>query len=472
MLRLIFNKFRQLFESKDNGNTYNSLRITYISFILFSFIIGFLLLFIYKSIEIFSILIFPGLIGKKRLYQIGSIFMLLIVFLTLLLIAVFLYITTNVIFLICYLCLVCSVLCYCLYKRRKLPLSYFSFLCFSINFLIFCSFIFGILNIFLGLSKPIYIENLPQYSYYKYAGFLFIFILAGICYFIIRYFFPKFKNNVLWSRLTFPHLKEEVRLILYTWNESIFGNICSNIMESVFKSKTSLWLFVILHFLCFYGIRFTQTILFCNFVFFHGDLRWNLYLLPLSLMSWVLRFFEYYLRTFFQGSFEYIRLLLSVTAKDISMLDRKGKWFFAITEDDVNIELTSHALEEGFKEKHLSMLATEWFKMNHLDVLLKTYEKPLYWFNLFLLSLRIVAWSSLSFSYFFVGYSPLTKGSLFFTRALGFVDYSRQRAPLEAFRAYAQFQKQLEEETDGACSPGHLVIANFSIKDAITEKYL
>jgi hypothetical protein len=197
--------------------------------------------------------------------------------------------------------------------------------------------------------------------------------MVGICYSIIRYFFPNFRNNVLWSRLTFPHLKEEVRLILYTWNESIFGNIYSNIMESVFKSKTSLWLFVVLHFLCLYGIRFTQTILFCNFVFFHGDLRWNLYLLPLSLMSWVLRFFEYYLRTFFQGSFEYIRLLLTVTAKDISMLDRKGKWFFAITEDDVNIVLTSHALEEGFKDKHLSMLTTEWFKMSHLDVLLKTY---------------------------------------------------------------------------------------------------
>jgi hypothetical protein len=40
------------------------------------------------------------------------------------------------------------------------------------------------------------------------------------------------------------------------------------------------------------------------------------------------------------------------------------------------------------------------------------------------------------------------------------------RAPLEAFRAYAQFQRQLEEETDGACSPGHLVIANVSIRDA------
>jgi hypothetical protein len=312
------------------------------------------------------------------------------------------------------------------------------------------------------LPKPIYIEHLSQYSYYKYAGLLLIGTVTGICYFILRYFFPNFRNNDLWLKITFPYLKEEVRIILYTWNESFFGNICSNIIDNVFKSKILLRLFVIIHIIFSYVIRFIQALLFINFAFFHGDLRWNLYLLPLSFISWVLRFFEYYLKIFFKGSCEYIRILLNVKPKkDYDNFSGIA----SITGDELDFSLTSLALQKGFKPKYLFILANEWLQLNHLEVLLIKYEKILYWFNLFIIILRILAWFYLSLNYFSINYTILSGSSLFFSKTPFIFRFAYIRSPLEAFKVRATYQNALEKETDGACGVGHLIIADFSIED-------
>jgi hypothetical protein len=293
--------------------------------------------------------------------------------------------------------------------------------------------------------------------------------VIGICYLVIRYFFPNFKNNNLWLKITFPYLKEEIRIILYTWNESFFGNICSNIIDHVFKSKTFLRLFVLIHIIFSYGIRLVQTLLFCNFVFFHGDLRWNLYLLLLSFISWVLRFFEYYLRTFFLGSCEYLKLLLNVTLKDSSLYRSKdNKGFVLITEDDVNITLTPYALEQGFSAYDLSDLFIKWSLRAHLTVLLKAYDEKLYWCNIFTLVLRLIAWLYIVVFYFFnclVSFKILTVPMLVQALRRNFIPRMVTRSPTEAFGVKPGNQTALQRASGGAYAKGHYAAVDKSITD-------
>jgi len=98
-----------------------------------------------------------------------------------------------------------------------------------------------------------------------------------------------------------------------------------------------------MHFVIFYFIRILQMLFFCNFVFFHGDLRWNIYLLPLSFLSWLLRFFEYYFNTFLKGTHEYIRSCLIVTLKDPLTPLKNSKAYF-LSGNELDFELTPFAL--------------------------------------------------------------------------------------------------------------------------------
>jgi hypothetical protein len=266
----------------------------------------------------------------------------------------------------------------------------------------------------------------------------------------------------------FPYLKEEIRIILYTWNESLFGNICSKIMESVFKHKTSLWLFAIIHFFCFYGIRFIQAVLFCNFVFFHGDLRWNIYLLPLSFLSWSLRFFEYYLRIFFYGSCEYLRLLLNVTLKDASMFAFHSNSFIVITEENVNVLLTPYAVEQGFSIHDLSDLFLKWSLRAHLTVLLKTFDEKLYWFNIFIIMLRLIAWLSIAVFYFSGSFSSHTSLNGFLAQVFRrkfLPQFPRRSPPTEAFGVRPNHVADLEKASNGTFKAGHYASVDKALKD-------
>ena len=202
-----------------------------------------------------------------------------------------------------------------LYIWRNLLITLRSFICFIINFFILSLFLFGFYNLYLGFPQPIHIEDLSLFSYYRYLIFLVITVLGLFFYILLRFYPSPFLESFI-NLVTFPYLKEDVRLFLNSWNDSIFGPICSSIMDSLYASKIFQYFFVIFHITTIYLVRILQSILLLNFAFFEGDLRYSLYLLPFSFLSWIFSFLEYYLKTFFEGSLLYLEDVLSVKFKN------------------------------------------------------------------------------------------------------------------------------------------------------------
>jgi len=108
-----------------------------------------------------------------------------------------------------------------LYAGRNLDVSLGSLVRIYCNLLILTLFILGLYSLGKGLPKPIFIENLSVFSMYKYTLYL-CSIFCSVCgYIVVKNYFPTLLSKV--EILTFPYLKEEVRVFLYTWNESVFG---------------------------------------------------------------------------------------------------------------------------------------------------------------------------------------------------------------------------------------------------------
>jgi hypothetical protein len=105
-----------------------------------------------------------------------------------------------------------------------------------------------------------------------------------------------YKNN------NYPYLKEEVRKILYSWNETFFGPLFTNVLDKLYIStRLQVFLFCLYFTMC-YLIKILQIIFFLNFILFHGDLRYVFFsfhflflagFLTFSLI--ILKFFKLYL---------------------------------------------------------------------------------------------------------------------------------------------------------------------------------
>lgn len=108
---------------------------------------------------------------------------------------------------------------------------------------------------------PRYIDNLSSYARYRYNLLLILYVVS----------------------LYFPYLKEEIRRILYCWNENIFSYYWCLLINFLTSSRRNRVIYFTVHFIIFYLFSLIQAILFANVVFFHGDLRDNLYLLPYPL---------------------------------------------------------------------------------------------------------------------------------------------------------------------------------------------
>lgn len=285
-----------------------------------------------------------------------------------------------------------------LYTWRHLSISVPSYLAFLGNVLFLSLYILGFINLIKGLPNPIYLENLSTFSYYRYMLFLSV-ALMGICiYFFLKLeIIPHSWGSKLYF-FTFPYLKEEIRVLLYSWNDTFFGPICCSIMDHIHSSKVFRSVFVFCLFCLIYCIRLIQALLFFNFVFFHEDLRYCIYLLPISFISWILSFFEYYLKTFLEGTCNYIRDILSVSLKE--PLDQDiGHHVLFRTKEQLNYSISSFGVEKGFQEEDIDNLINEWLLCGSLTVL---YNKYCYWlsyYTYFILFLRLISWSSISHTF-------------------------------------------------------------------------
>lgn len=333
------------------------------------------------------------------------------------------------------------------YTLRNLPLSTSSFFLFSLNLFICLSFIFGISYTIHGLPHAIYIEDISQAAYYRYCIYIFIVVSCIPLYFINKNFYSAFKTYSLYQSITYPYLKEETRKILYSWNETFFGPLFTNFLDRLYSSPMLQKILFSLHFILCYFIKILQIVFFFNFVFFHGDLRFVLFLLPFSFLSWIFEFFSYYFETYIEHSLHYISEILSVQTKIPLTISERSSAYILKTENDFIFTITPFGYTEGFFEginnSGLNSLANSWLKFQHLSIIIRRYKKFLYFFNVILLSLRILCWFGIII-FPFMSFTDVlfTNLASVFRVASRVMPKFPTRGPSEAYSIKRQFQAQ------------------------------
>lgn len=210
-----------------------------------------------------------------------------------------------------------------LYFWRNLTCSFWSFMCFSFNILIITLMLGVVIKLFIGINQPIFIENLSHLSTIRHSLFV-IFCVLG-CIFI----FIKNKSVTIqriYEKLTYPYLLQESKRLLETWEMSFFGSFFEFLLSLIAFNKFKCFLILFLHLFFYYLIPLMQASLFFNFAFFHGDLRLNLYLVPLSLLTVFFKHLWYYFNCFFDQNAQAIKDVLIVKYEDDSALEQNHQF--------------------------------------------------------------------------------------------------------------------------------------------------
>ena len=356
-----------------------------------------------------------------------------------------------------------------------------SFVAFMLNSCIFLSFIF---NIYLfninSPQKPIFLEDIPLFSKYRYI------ILSIFCLLFIVIFFISFFNRKIYDIITtlkMPFLKENMRIIIFASPlDKALGNFCITILNKIYAYNYFKYLYFSCHFFIFYILRFIILYYFTLFCLFHGDLRNILYLIPLSFTIWLLSFFDYYFYYILIGNTNVINELLKIqnviSHKDIDYKNFK----------ELNlITLTPSALEKGYTICDLEALITTWLKFASLNVVFEWYKK----FTIIPTFIFIISYISLYFyiSYLFFSENFLNKEiviliSPFFnfcnTKLLGnpmhlkplnrpFHSTNPLYSPRDARGIPEPFMNTLKVLTSNAYNPGHLIIGEL-MPDGLTYR--
>lgn len=339
-----------------------------------------------------------------------------------------------------------------LYKYLYLELSSFSFFCFSANIAIFLSFSLGSFSLlFANKSTPIYLNDLSILAKYRYL-FICIAFLITTFFFLLSYISKPIKNGI--SIFLFPHLQEEVRKILYTKNETIWGFLFSYIIESLENSKLSMIFFYTVHFLVFILFRFYMVYLLIDFTFFQGDFREIWYCIPVSFIIWLLQFFNYYFVSFLNGSY--------IAFHNLFVFDVKN--------DVMVVAFSPDAIREGFPDSSLESFASRYRSIERVYVYFQFYSFCCKIFSMALFSLQLLCWFTIT-QFFLVMENP-------FTTFLGWGLFSfgfRNLPPkfmlrnAEAFMTHqhlGRFKKDsMNKETFGAYFRNHYVNVDKNIRN-------
>lgn len=286
---------------------------------------------------------------------------------------------------------------YLLSKWRSLRVSLKSFIFFLINYTIIVLYIFSFILLIQGIPSAIYLEDLSTYSQYKYLLLVLIGFLGLLVYILARRLdiFQRVINIIL-----YPYLKEDVRIILYTANETLFGPIWSFMITKLSESLFYRIIYFLTHSILTYVIPFILNIFFVKFVFFHGDLRNLIYMIPITFICWVFSFLDYYFQEFLSGCSSYIRLLLNVNLKKDNTAIYLEASTITVSSNDLDFSLSAESVVKGFSQEDLSNLSTEWLlqaKVNHIFSTYKKYTRFISYLNSFI---RFSCWIFITLYFF------------------------------------------------------------------------
>jgi hypothetical protein len=330
---------------------------------------------------------------------------------------------------------------YLLSKWRSLPVSLKSLIFFLINYTIVILYTFSFILLKQGLPSAIYLEDLSKYSQYKYLLLVLIGFLGILVYTLAR------RSDVFQSVINiilYPYLKEEVRIILYTWNETLFGPLWSFMITKLSESLFYRIIYFLTHSLLTYVIPVILNIFFVKFVFLHGDLRNLIYMIPITFICWLFSFLDYYFQEFLAGCSSYIRLLLNVNLKKDNTAIYPEIDTITVNSDDLTFSLSAEAFVRGFSKVDLVNLRTEWLLQAKVNYIFSTYKKYTRFVSYLNSFIRFFCWIFITL-YFF---TPLENTFIIsggwdtaigcLTRNSPFKTSTLTRMPLEAFRIKPQ----------------------------------
>lgn len=353
------------------------------------------------------------------------------------------------------------ILYYILYDFLGLDKSILSFIFFMLNILLISLMIFGFCNACFILNEPILLDNLSYLSAIKYLLFVCCTILIALVALII-YIKPIKNIKEIVNIITYPYLQEEFYKIYKTQENNIFGPFFSNMITHLTKSNKVLFI----HFFFTYLIPIIQLLFFINFVFFEGDLRYCLYLLPLSLLSFIFKSIWFYFQHFFENNCQALResviilnneevlafakpiengLLVEVNLEDIKFELNKDL-FRDITEPELQVELL-----EGLKTSFLECACVESKKLQ--------YNKYTKYIGYILFFFKFICWCQISLDIFFnIKISVLTQTIL--TKKISIYLIPKRFYPTETFIVKKNFQPVLEKQTQGDYKKNHYVTSD------------
>lgn len=345
-------------------------------------------------------------------------------------------------------------------KHFKLKISVLSFV--SVYFII-TEFMFYIqiiiFTLLYELPNPIYLENISIISQYRYL----VLLILGICsvvYLVINNFIPQFYTFT--NKYNFPYVKEEIANLIHASKNNLLPNLCIELTTILHNSLFFRRIFFLVHFCLLDLIRFIRLIFFANFCFFHGDLRYLVYLTSLSFLAWLLRFLDYYLIWLIKANLTTINELAHTSYRnpDLMISQRTDDKGFTNVKDPREIVFTwsNLALERGFNDDDLPEIVSTWFKLNNVLSILKKHQIRLTYSYYIMLGFYIICWVYLVYFFFGPNPGPVEVLVVFpiFSKAFLRINNSAILLARDARFLPEKIQNKLRGETK-AYSPGHAV---------------
>ena len=135
-----------------------------------------------------------------------------------------------------------------------------------------------------------------------------------------------------------------------------------------------------------------------NFALFHGDLRYNLYLLPLSFVSWLFRFLDYYFFKFVSENSLACREQLIIKC---DQFPNTQKSYYTMSLNSLKFSLSQIALNPGADDTILPHLIELWIICAKFDVIITKYKRKLIYLTYLTFMLRLIIWFSLTYTFYY-----------------------------------------------------------------------
>ena len=281
-----------------------------------------------------------------------------------------------------------------IYYNRNISFGIKSFIFYTINVLILYLYIITISIVLFTTNKThIYLDDLSKYAQIKYLIFVFMSIIIGCFYFIIKTTKIEYLTEIF-NKISYPYLKEQTCEVLRTFTNGSLGNISDYILEKNYSNIYFKYYFFMLHFLFICGIRILRIVLLVNFTFLGGDLRYLLLLLPLLCLSWITQHWDYYFNKYLTETMDYSRKIFSIKIDNVPEMAciNYNKEYVKIYWDNLSICLTDFAYTEGYLDTQVDLLKLQWLKLADFSWIYFVYKNKIQLVNKFLLITQIVCW--------------------------------------------------------------------------------